>query len=143
MPPSLVALFAKKLFGPLASIALILSLAGNVWLGILHWSDGRTITTLTSENTRLASDNGTLKGNNAILKGSVATQNASIDGLKTAADAAAAGARAGQAAAEVVASTYDGKAASIKALPPLPAGADRCAAASALIRATLSGEKTK
>lgn len=143
MPSFLVTLFAKRLFGPIASVLLIASAIGGVVLGLKLWAANGTIATLTKANERLAGDNATLRLNNANLTAALATQNAAVDALKAAADVAAAGARAGQAAAEVAASSHDRKATSIKALPALPAGADKAAAASELIRKTLAGEKTK
>lgn len=139
----MAALFAHRLFAPITSGLLALSLLACAGLGFLHWSDGRTIETLTKDRDRLARDNGTLKANNDALEGSIAVQNSAIDAIKVAADSAAAGAKAGQAAAEASAVKFDKAAAGFATLPPLPAGADRCAAASALIRDTIAREATK
>lgn len=134
---------ASKLAAPLMMALAILSLIGNAGLGFLHWSDGRTISALTSESTRLAGDNATLRGNQAALKATIATQGTSIDSIKNAADSAANAAKAGQMAAEVAASALDRGAAAMKNTAPPPAGADRCAAASKLIHDTLAGEHSK
>lgn len=71
------------------------------------------------------------------------TRNAEVDGLSIAATAAANAAKAGQAAHEAAAAAEDARAQALSNLPPLPAGADHCAAASALIRTTLAAEHSK
>lgn len=135
--------FAHKLFGPIASGLLILSVIGNAVIGLKLWAANGTITTLSESNKTLAGDLRTCQSNNRTLEGAVTLQNTAVDGMKLAAEAAAASAKAGQAAAEGLAAAHDRDAAALGNLPPLPPGADRCAAASALITATLAGEKTK
>jgi hypothetical protein len=142
MPEFFIKLFASKLFGPLASIALVVSLIGNATLGASLWAEKRHSGKLETRVEQLATDNFTLRGNNFVLKNAVDAQNKGVDSLKTAADLAAASAKLGQAAHESAAAAHDAKAAALSNAKPAP-GADLCTAASTLITHTLAGEHAK
>jgi hypothetical protein len=133
----------KPFVAPLAIAIAALSLIGNVTLGASLYFEKRYSAKLETRVTDLTTNNGILKANNATLKAAVVTQNAAVDGLAAAAQASAASAKAGQAAAEVAASALDNNAKALGKLAPPPPGADRCAAASQLIRTTLAGEHAK
>jgi hypothetical protein len=141
MPEFFIKLFASKLFGPLASIALVISIIGNATLGASLYFEKRYSGKLETRVETLAGDNAVLRGNQAGLKFSIANQNAGVDSIKSTADLAAAAAKAGQAAHEATAAAHDAKAAALDKAKP--AGADLCAAASELITHTLAGEHAK
>lgn len=132
-----------RLAGPIAAGLLAVSLIGNATLGVSLWAEKRHSGKLADRIVALGGELATCRLNNARLEGAVSKQNAAVDGIKTAADLAAASAKLGQAAAEVTAAAHDANAKALGKLPPLPAGADRCAAASALIKNTVAGERTK
>jgi hypothetical protein len=137
-------LLTSKLAGPILGGALVLSLVGNTYQYI---RDSIVISGLRSDkadleqkNSDLTRDNAILRANQATLQSSITTQNAAVDGLKSAADLAAAQARTSQANFNAAADALDAQATAIGKLPALPTGADRCAAASTLIRNTLAAE---
>lgn len=142
MPEFFITLFAKKLFGPIASVLLIASVIGNVTLGVSLYFEKRASAKLETRVEALAGDNATLRGNNAGLKAGIKDQNAGVDSLKSAADLAAASAKLGQAAHESAAAAHDAKAAALSNAKPAP-GADLCTAAATLITNTLAGEHAK
>lgn len=133
-------ILASKLAAPIAIAVAILSLLGNAALGFLHWSDGRTIATLTASNTKLAGDLRTSQGNQRTLEDALKASNASVGDVQTAAQLAAANAKVGQLQHENAALKHDAAAAELNKLPALPEAADHCAAASKLIHDTLAGE---
>lgn len=142
-----VGLITSRLAGPILGGLLLASLVGNAYQGISNHFEVKglkgQISTLTTANENLTRDNQTLSTNQVVLQDSIATQNAAVDGLKSAADLAAAQAKATQANFNATADALDAQAAALGRLPPLPAGADRCAAASQLIRNTLAAEHSK
>lgn len=142
MPSVLLKLFGSKLFGPIASVLLIVSVIGNAVLGANLWAEKRHSGKLETRVEALAADNATLKSNNATLKAAIGIQNAGVDSIKTAADLAAANAKLGQAAHELAAASHDKRASALDAAKPAP-GADLCTAASELIHNTLAGEHAK
>jgi hypothetical protein len=143
----MLSFITSRLAGPIFGGLLLLSVVGNAYQGITNHFAVKglkdQISTLTTANSNLTRDNQTLRLNQANLQSAITTQNAAVDGLKAAADLAAAQAKANQANFNAVASVLDSQAAAIGKLPPLPAGTDRCAAASALIRNTLAQEHSK
>jgi cell division protein FtsB len=142
-----VGLITSRLAGPILGSLLLASLIGNAYQGIHDHSViselRNSVSTLQHDNDRLRLNNAILKANQATLQSGIAVQNSAVDGLKSAADLSAAQAKASQATFNAAASTLDAQAAVIGKLPPLPAGADHCAAASKLIRDTLAAEHGK
>jgi hypothetical protein len=142
-----ISLITSRLAGPILGSLLVASLIGNAYQAIhdhivisgLHTD----LSKVTKERDGLLVDNAILKGNQATLKAAIATQNTAVDGLKSAADLSAAQAKATQAGFNALADAKDKRAAAIAKLPPLPAGADRCAAASQLIRNHLASERNQ
>lgn len=130
-------LFAHKLFGPITSALLILSVIGNITLGVSLYFSERSNGKLTDRIVTLSGDLRTCRTNNARLEGALSTQNTAVDGIKTAADLAAANAKLGQAAAEANAALHDKNASALGQAKPT--SDDHCAAASQLIRNTISG----
>lgn len=143
----LLSFITSRLAGPIFGGLLAASLIGNAYQGIMNHLEVKglhdAIDAATKTIDRLTRDKQTLRLNQANLQSAISTQNAAVDGLKSAAELAAAQAKANQANFNAVASVLDSQAAAIGKLPPLPAGADRCAAASALIRNTLAQEHSK
>lgn len=133
----------SKLAGPIFGALMLVALIGNGFQFFRVRVLQSELTDSKADVTRLTLDNATLKGNQTTLKAGVQTQNSAVAGIAQAAELSATKAKLAQAEREKVAAQHDAAAAAIAKLPPLPAGADPCAAASALIRTTLAGEHQK
>lgn len=144
---SFISLITSRFAGPILGVALLISLVGN---GYQYFRDAIVIkglrgdvTALTQKNSDLTRDNAILRANQANLQSAIVSQNAAVDQLKAAAELADAQAKSSQAKFNAAAAELDAQAKAAGKLPPLAAGADRCAAASNVIRNTLAAEHKK